>query len=66
MNTPSIEQVQGWEEALAALVGSSRVTITRILGELRSDGVLSGTRGIYTANPAGLEAATEHYVAQVR
>ena len=53
-------------EDLAALVGSSRVTITRILGELRNEGVLSGTRGTYTANPAGLEAATEHYIAQLR
>jgi CRP/FNR family cyclic AMP-dependent transcriptional regulator len=53
-------------EDLAALVGSSRVTITRVLGELRNEGVLSGTRGTYIAIPAGLEAATEHYVAQVR
>ena len=52
-------------EDLAALVGSSRVTITRILGELRNEGALSGTRGVYVANPAGLEAATDNYVMQV-
>lgn len=52
-------------EDLASLTGSSRVTITRILGELRSDGALSGTRGVYIANPHELEAATDHYVMQV-
>lgn len=52
-------------EDLASLTGSSRVTITRILGELRSEGALSGTRGVYIAHPAGLEAATDHYVMQV-
>lgn len=52
-------------EDLADLTGSSRVTITRILGELRNDGALSGTRGVYVANPEGLEQATDHYVMQV-
>ena len=52
-------------EDLASLTGSSRVTITRILGELRNEGALTGTRGVYVANPAGLEAATDHYVMQV-
>jgi CRP/FNR family transcriptional regulator len=52
-------------EDLASLTGSSRVTITRILGELRQEGALSGTRGVYIANPEGLEAATDHYVMQV-
>ena len=52
-------------EDLASLTGSSRVTITRILGELRSEGALSGTRGVYIANPEGLEAATDNYVMQV-
>lgn len=52
-------------EDLASLTGSSRVTITRILGELRSEGALSGTRGVYLANPQGLEAATDEYVMQV-
>ncbi|MDR9390695.1 MAG: Crp/Fnr family transcriptional regulator [Trueperaceae bacterium] len=52
-------------EDLADLTGSSRVTITRILGELRSDGALSGTRGVYVADPEGLERATDHYVMQV-
>lgn len=52
-------------EDLASLTGSSRVTITRILGELRNEGALSGTRGVYIANPAGLEAATDNYVMQV-
>jgi CRP/FNR family transcriptional regulator len=52
-------------EDLADLTGSSRVTITRILGELRSEGALSGTRGVYVANPKGLEKATDEYVMQV-
>ena len=52
-------------EDLADLTGSSRVTITRILGELRNEGALSGTRGVYVANPEGLEQATDHYVMQV-
>jgi CRP/FNR family transcriptional regulator len=52
-------------EDLADLTGSSRVTITRILGELRNDGALSGTRGVYVANLKGLEKATDEYVMQV-
>ncbi|UCH24419.1 MAG: Crp/Fnr family transcriptional regulator [Trueperaceae bacterium] len=52
-------------EDLADLTGSSRVTITRILGELRSGGALSGTRGVYVANLQGLERATDEYVMQV-
>ena len=52
-------------EDLASLTGSSRVTITRILGELRQEGALSGTRGVYVANPRNLEAATDNYVMQV-
>ena len=40
-------------EDLADLTGSSRVTITRILGELRNEGVLSGTRGVYVADLEG-------------
>ncbi|MEX2541874.1 MAG: Crp/Fnr family transcriptional regulator [Trueperaceae bacterium] len=52
-------------EDLADLTGSSRVTITRILGELRNEGALSGTRGVYVADPEGLEQATDHYVMQV-
>ena len=52
-------------EDLASLTGSSRVTITRILGELRHEGALSGTRGVYYANPQGLETATDDYVMQV-
>ena len=52
-------------EDLADLTGSSRVTITRILGELRNEGVLSGTRGVYVADLEGLEKATDDYVMQV-
>lgn len=52
-------------EDLADLTGSSRVTITRILGELRNEGALSGTRGVYVADMGGLERATDHYVMQV-
>ncbi len=52
-------------EDLADLTGSSRVTITRILGELRGEGALQGTRGVYLADLAGLERATDGYVMQV-
>lgn len=52
-------------EDLADLTGSSRVTITRILGELRTEGALSGTRGVYVADLKGLERATDNYVMQV-
>jgi CRP-like cAMP-binding protein len=52
-------------EDLADLTGSSRVTITRILGELRNEGALQGTRGVYVADPHGLERATDDYVMQV-
>lgn len=52
-------------EDLADLTGSSRVTITRILGELRTEGALSGTRGVYIADLKGLERATDNYVMQV-
>jgi CRP-like cAMP-binding protein len=52
-------------EDLADLTGSSRVTITRILGELRNEGALQGTRGVYVAHPEGLERATDDYVMQV-
>lgn len=52
-------------EDLADLTGSSRVTITRILGELRTEGALQGTRGVYLADLAGLERATDGYVMQV-
>lgn len=52
-------------EDLADLTGSSRVTITRILGELRNEGALSGTRGVYVADLKGLERATDEYVMQV-
>lgn len=52
-------------EDLADLTGSSRVTITRILGELRAEGALSGTRGVYVADVDGLERATDNYVMQV-
>ncbi len=52
-------------EDLASLTGSSRVTITRILGELRNEGALNGTRGVYIANPQKLEQATDNYVMQV-
>lgn len=52
-------------EDLASLVGSSRVTVTRILGELRDEGALAGTRGEYTTNPKALDAAADHYVMQI-
>ncbi len=52
-------------EDFAALTGSSRVTITRILGELRQNNALTGTRGVYVANPILLEKATDQFVLKV-
>ena len=52
-------------EDLAAFTGSSRVTITRILGDLRQAGALTGSRGVYTANPILLEKATDKFVLKV-
>ena len=52
-------------EDIASLTGSSRVTITRILGELRSIGALSGTRGVYIVTLDKLEKAMDDYVMQV-
>jgi len=52
-------------EDFAAFTGSSRVTITRILGELRQINALTGSRGLYTANPILLEKATDQFVLKV-
>lgn len=52
-------------EDFAAFTGSSRVTITRILGELRQVSALTGSRGVYTANPVLLEKATDQFVLKV-
>lgn len=52
-------------EDFAALTGSSRVTITRILGELRQNDALTGSRGVYMANPVLLEKATDQFVLKV-
>lgn len=52
-------------EDLACLTGSSRVTVTRILGELRQHQSLEGTRGVYTVDVHKLEQATDNYVMQV-
>lgn len=52
-------------EDFAAFTGSSRVTITRILGELRQMGALTGSRGVYDANPILLEKATDQFVLKV-
>lgn len=52
-------------EDFAAFTGSSRVTVTRILGELRQLNALSGSRGVYIANPILLEKATDQFVLKV-
>lgn len=41
-------------DTLAALVGAARETTTALLGEMRTLGVLSGTRGRYSFDPARL------------
>jgi CRP-like cAMP-binding protein len=50
---------------LASFSGTSRVTVTRILGELREEGAVVGSRGVYIVQPERLEAAIDHYVMQV-
>jgi CRP/FNR family transcriptional regulator, cyclic AMP receptor protein len=52
------------QEEIASFIHSSRVTVTRVLGELREEGAVSGTRGDYLMNPERLEAAADHYVWQ--
>jgi CRP/FNR family transcriptional regulator, cyclic AMP receptor protein len=39
--------------------------VTRILGELRDEDAVVGTRGVYIVQPERLEAAIDHYVMQV-
>lgn len=52
-------------EDLASLAGSSRVTVTRVLGELRQQDALEGTRGVYQVDVHKLEQLTDDYVMQV-
>lgn len=46
-------------EELAAFVGSTRVTVTNALGELRDLGLVEGTRGHYVIDVPALEAYVE-------
>ena len=46
-------------EELAAFVGSTRVTVTNALGELRDLGLVEGTRGLYEIDEAALEEFIE-------
>lgn len=50
---------------VALLAGCARVTATRILGELRTAGVLDGRRGDYALIPAALQEAADQYVYDV-
>jgi CRP/FNR family transcriptional regulator, cyclic AMP receptor protein len=52
------------QEEIASLIHSSRVTVTRVLGELRDEGAITGSRGDYHMNPALLEVAADQYVLQ--
>ncbi len=56
--------LQMTHEDLASLVGSSRVTVTRIMGELRQEGALAGSRGNYVAHLSRLQMASDQYVMQ--
>jgi CRP/FNR family transcriptional regulator len=56
--------LQMTHEDLASLVGSSRVTVTRVMGELRQEGALAGSRGNYVAHPGRLRMASDQYVMQ--
>ncbi len=59
-----IERGQGWreidlnlrQEDLAALAGTNRVTVTKALGELRTKGLVEGTRGRYRLKRDALRA----------
>ncbi len=61
------EETNGWvrieselrHEDLAAMSGSSRVTVTHLLGRLRELGLVRGTRGHYQVRLADLEAMSE-------
>ena len=46
-------------EELAAFVGSTRVTVTNALGELRDLGLVEGTRGQYEIDIPALQAYIE-------
>lgn len=52
------------QEEIASLIHSSRVTVTRIMGELRDEGAVTGSRGDYQTNPALLELAADQYTLQ--
>lgn len=52
-------------EDFALMTGSSRVTITRVLSDLRQAGAVSGTRGVYVIRPERLEGEIDHYVLSV-
>lgn len=49
-------------DELAAMAQSSRVTVTRVMSELRQERAVFGTRGEYELDPAQLEASAEYYV----
>lgn len=47
------------QEDLAAICGTTRVTVTHILGELREMGLVEGTRGRYRVNLTALDTWLE-------
>lgn len=49
------------QEDLAAMCGTTRVTVTHTLGELRNLGLVKGTRGRYQVNLKALEAWLEGF-----
>jgi CRP-like cAMP-binding protein len=64
---------QGWhelsvelrQEDLAAICGSTRVTVTHTLGELRDQGFVEGTRGSYRVRLQALEQHLQAIEAQI-
>ena len=53
------------QEEFAAMIGSSRITISRIFSHLRSTGAVIGKRGNFVLNVEGLEQAIDVYVLEV-
>jgi CRP-like cAMP-binding protein len=53
------------QEDLAAICGSTRVTVTHTLGELRDQGFVEGTRGSYRVRLQALEQHLQAIEAQI-
>jgi len=72
-DVPEVGDKIGWRhlpfalthDDVALLAGCARVTATRVMGDLKESGVLSGSRGDYALVPAALLRAADDYVCDV-